>query len=133
MVLLQADAEDLWALANAARYAERYTLAERALKAQRKRFPSSNSARQAAFLLGRLHDEDSGGPDVALGWYEQYLREAPSGPHASDAFGRKMTLLRQWHRQSEALLVAHDYLRRFPGGTYANAARVLVRAETEGK
>jgi TolA-binding protein len=132
-VLLQADGEDLWALANAARYAERYALAERALKAHRKRFPSSSSARAAAFFLGRLHDEDSTGPDVALGWYEQYLREAPGGTHASDAFGRKMTLLRQWHRQAEALLVAHEYLRRFPGGTYANAARVLVRAETGEK
>ena len=31
-------------------------------------------------------------------------------------------------RRTEALVVARDYLRRFPRGTYANAARALVRS-----
>jgi TolA-binding protein len=127
-VLERADSEDLWALANAARYADRFPLARQALTAQRRRFPSSDRARDAAFLLGRLHDADPDGPGNALGWYDRYLAEAPDGAHVSDALGRKITLLQRSNRPAEALAVAHDYLRRFPRGTYANAAQALVRA-----
>ncbi len=127
-VLERADSEDLWALANAARYAGRYPLARQALTAHRRRFPSSDRARDAAFLLGRLHDGDRNGPGDALGWYDRYLVEARDGVHVSDALGRKMTLLQRWNRRAESLAVAQDYLRRFPHGTYANAARALVRA-----
>lgn len=129
-VLLQAESADLWALANAARYAARYELAEQALTMQRRRFPNTAQAREAAFLLGRLHDGDAGGPDQALSWYEGYLSEAPRGAFASDALGRKMTLLERSGRHSQALAVAEEYAQRFPKGTYANAARVLLRAET---
>jgi hypothetical protein len=132
-VLERADSEDLWALANAARYAGRYSLAGQALGAHRKRFPSSDRSREAAFLLGRLHDADPGGPGDALRWYDRYLVEAHDGVGVSDALGRKMTLLQRWKRSSEALIVARDYLARFPRGTYANAARALVRSSTAGQ
>jgi TolA-binding protein len=129
-VLERADSEDLWALANAARYAGRFTLARQALTAQRRRFPSTDRAREAAFLLGRLHDADPEGPGNALGWYDRYLAEAPDGGHASDALGRKLTLLQRSNRTAEALAVARDYLQRFSRGTYANAAHALVRGAT---
>jgi hypothetical protein len=132
-VLERADSEDLWALANAARYAGRYPLASEALIAQRKRFPSSDRAREAAFLLGRLSDGDPDGPARAIGWYDRYLLEAREGVDISDALGRKMTLLQRWNRSADALAIAHDYLRRFPHGTYANAARALVRSSTAGQ
>jgi ferric-dicitrate binding protein FerR (iron transport regulator) len=132
-VLERADSEDLWALANAARYATRYPLARQALSAHRRRFPSSERSREAAFLLGRLHEGDTGGPAEALGWYDRYLAEADSGVGISDALGRKMTLLERWNRHTEALTAARDYLRRFPRGTYANAARALVRSSTTGQ
>jgi hypothetical protein len=76
-----------------------------------------------------LHDGDPDGPGKAIGWYDRYLAEARGGANASDALGRKMTLLQRWHRGAEALDVARDYLRRFPRGTYANAARALVRSK----
>lgn len=129
-VLEHADSDDLWALANAARYAGRYPLAEQALGAHRRRFQSSARSREAAFLLGRLHEQDPSGPADALGWYDRYLREARAGVGVSDALGRKMTLLQRWNRRSEALTVARDYLRRFPHGTYGQAARTLVRSST---
>ena len=132
-VLERADSEDLWALANAARYASRYPLARQALSAHRWRFPSSERSREAAFLLGRLHEGDTGGPAEALGWYDRYLAEADGGVGVSDALGRKMTLLERWNRHTEALTAARDYLRRFPRGTYANAARALVRSSTTGQ
>jgi hypothetical protein len=129
-VLRQADSDDLWALANAARYAERYALAEQALTEQRRRFPGSPRAREAAFLLGRLHDGDRGGPSAALAWYDRYLIEAPEGTYVPDALGRKMTLLERWERRPEAVAQAAEYLRKFPQGTYANAARLLLREGT---
>lgn len=125
--LVEADGDDLWALAMAARYAGRFSLAREALLAHRRRFRLSERAHDAAFLIGRLHDRDSEGPAHALQWYDRYLAEAPGGIHASDALGRKMTLLEQWNRRREALDVAEDYLRRFPRGTYASAARALLR------
>jgi hypothetical protein len=105
-------------------------LAKQALLAQRTRFPSSQRAREAAFLIGRLHDGDPAGPGQALAWYERYLTEVRDGAHVSDALGRKMTLLQRWGRSKEAVSIAREYVRTFPGGTYANAARVLIRAET---
>ena len=127
--LKRADSDDLWALANAARYAGRYPLAEQALGAHRTRFPSSARSREAAFLLGRLHEGDHDGPADALGWYDRYLAES-RGAGVSDALGRKMTVLQRWNRRTEALTVARDYLRRFPHGTYAQAARALIRSST---
>jgi TolA-binding protein len=129
-VMQHADNEDLWAFANAARYAAKYALAEQALTTQRRRFPNSAHAREAAFLLGRLHDGDPAGPDEALSWYARYLSETPRGAFASDALGRKMTLLERSGRHTQAVTVAEEYVKRFPAGTYANAARVLLRAET---
>ena len=47
-------ADDLAALADAARYLRRYDAARGALLAERRRFPSSDHAHAAAFSLGRL-------------------------------------------------------------------------------
>jgi hypothetical protein len=127
-VLERADSDDLWAVANAARYAGRYLLAEQALIAHRRRFASSDRSREAAFLLGRLHEQDRDGPEESLGWYDRFLVEARAGAGVSDALGRRMTLLQRWRRRTEAVAVAQDYLRRFPGGIYAPAARALVES-----
>jgi TolA-binding protein len=129
-VLERADSDDLWAAANAARYGGRYLMAEQALSAHRRRFASSDRSREAAFLLGRLHEHDRLGPAEAIGWYDRFLAEAPEGVDVSDALGRKMTVLQRWNRRTGALAVARDYLRRFPGGTYAPAARALVQSST---
>jgi TolA-binding protein len=132
-VLERADSDDLWALANAARYASRYPLARQALGAHRRRFPSSDRSREAAFLLGRLHEGDPHDRGDALDWYDRYLAEARGGARVSDALGRRMTLLERGNRRTEALVVARDYLRRFPRGTYANAARALLRSSTAAR
>ena len=52
--LADARSEDLAALADAARYLRRDDVARQALIAQRDRFPQSDRAHEAAFLLGRL-------------------------------------------------------------------------------
>lgn len=120
--LAGASLEELAALADAARYAGRGSVAKRVLLAERQRFAGSGPARDAAFFLGRIAEDSGGG---AIEWYERYVAESPRGPYASQAFGRKMMLL---HKQSGAMAakpVASEYLKRYPNGPYAAAARKI--------
>ena len=92
------------------------------LLAERQRFPGSGPARDAAFFLGRLAEDQGGG---AIEWYERYVSESPRGPYASQAFGRKMMLLYKQRGAGAAEPVAQEYLRRFPNGPYAATARKI--------
>lgn len=121
--LATAPLDDLAALADSARYARRTSIARRSLLAERARFPHSAAARDAAFLLGRLAEEDGGG---ALEWYDRYLGESAHGAYASQALGRKLMLVYQEHGADAARALAADYLARFPGGTYAATAKKLA-------
>jgi len=123
--LAEASSEDLSALADAARYRRRDSIAKQALLAQRSRFSGSARARDAAFLLGRLEEVRAGSPRKALDWYERYLEEAPLGAYASESLGRQMIVTQELMGVAAARRVASDYLRRFPTGTYAGAARAL--------
>jgi hypothetical protein len=114
--------EELAALADAARYAGRTSVAKRVLSAERQRFAGSGPARDAAFFLGRLAEESGGG---AIEWYERYVSESPRGAYASQAFGRKMMLLYKQRGASAAKPVASEYLSRYPNGPYAAAARKI--------
>jgi TolA-binding protein len=124
--LTERGSEDLALLADAAHYVRRDDIAEQALLAQRQRFPGSTRAKDAAFLLGRIVEAKPGGAGAALDWYERHLDEAPTGTYASEALGRKMTVLARLHGDAAARPVAEEYLRRYPGGTYARAARAYA-------
>jgi hypothetical protein len=123
--LAAAGPDDIAALADAARYRQREDLARSALRTQRRRFPGSRWSSDAAFLLGRL-EETGQRLGVALTWYERYLIEAPMGAYAAEALGRKMTVLKRLYGDERARPVAREYLRRFPGGTYASTARAIA-------
>jgi hypothetical protein len=125
-VLAGASSEDLAALADAARFRNQDHLARRVLLAQRLRFPGTLRAEEASFLLGRLADGPGGRARDALVWYDRYLREAPSGAYAAEAMGRMMLVLERQQRIGEARTVAAAYLRRFPDGVYARAARAVA-------
>jgi hypothetical protein len=114
--------EELAALADAARYAGRSSVAKRVLMAERQRFPNSGPARDAAFFLGRIAEESGGG---AVEWYERYVSENPRGAYASQAFGRKMMLLYKQRGANAAGPVATEYLSRYPNGPYAAAAHKI--------
>ena len=123
--LRDANGPDLAALADAARYAGRPELAEKAMKMERRRFPGTARAKAAAFLLGRMAD-DSGDAPSGLGWYRSYLAESPSGPFAAEALGRAMLAVEHLQGRGAALPIAREYLGRFPNGTYLLQARAIV-------
>jgi TolA-binding protein len=102
--------------------------AREALLAERRRFPSSSRALDAAFLLGRLEEDSARGPTKAVAWYDEYLSRAPNGTYASEALGRKMIVTSKLAGAAQARPMADEYLRRFPSGTYAGSARALKRA-----
>jgi hypothetical protein len=128
-VLAGASSEDLAALADAARFRNQDHLARRVLLAQRRRFPRTLRAEEASFLLGRLADGPGGRASDALAWYDRYLREAASGAYAAEAMGRMMLVLERQQRTDEARTVAAAYLRRFPDGAYARAARAVASSD----
>jgi ferric-dicitrate binding protein FerR (iron transport regulator)/TolA-binding protein len=122
----EADGPELVALADAARYGGRKYLAERALRAQRTRFPGTPAASTAAFFLGRLAD-DRGAATEGLGWYRRYLTEAPQGAYAAEALGREMVGVSRLSGRQAARELARDYLDRFPDGTYLLAAQAILQ------
>ncbi|HEY3255044.1 MAG TPA: FecR domain-containing protein [Polyangiaceae bacterium] len=118
-----ASSEELFALADAARYRRRSDLARSALLAQRRRFAGSARSLDVAFLLGRV--EESRDRARAIGWYDEYLERAPTGTYTAEAWGRKMVLTNELKGRALARPIAEEYLRRFPTGSYAGAARAL--------
>jgi hypothetical protein len=125
--LAGASSGELAYLADAARYTKRNDLSKQALLAQRQRFAGSRRAAEAAFLLGRQAESQQGAAS-AVSWYDSYLAEAPSGPYAPEALGRKMILVEKMSGRGAAAKVAQEYLLRFPRGMYAPAAEALLRA-----
>jgi hypothetical protein len=117
---------DLRALGDAARYSGNQPLAKRAYATVRSRFPSSGDARTAAFLLGRIAEEQEHSNADAARWYDTYLAEAPGGAFAGDALGRKMVLVSKSQGRDAARPFAVRYLQRFPTGPYAAAARDIA-------
>ncbi len=126
-VLDRSDAPALVALADAARYDGRVDLAARVLLIQRRRFPGTPAAANAAFFLGRLADDGGNAPE-ALEWYRRYLLEQPRGPYASEALGRAMMGVARLSGRAAARDMAEEYLARFPNGTYLLHARQILAA-----
>jgi TolA-binding protein len=126
--LEDAGSEDLFALADAARYRRRADLARAALLAHRRRFPHATRSLDALFLLGRAEElREHGSEAQAIAWYDDYLAQAPRGAYAAEALGRKMILTNQVGGPAGARSIAREYLLRFPTGSYAGAARALQR------
>ncbi|MBN1654235.1 MAG: FecR domain-containing protein [Deltaproteobacteria bacterium] len=117
---------DIVALTDAARYTGERALARRGLLTQRARFARSAEARAAAFLLGRLAD-DQGESEQALRWYENYLQQSPRGAFAAEALGNRLVVLVRSGKANEARAAAIAYLRRFPRGAHAVYANEVLR------
>lgn len=116
---------DLKALGQAARYVGKRALSLRAFSALRERNRGTDAARQAAFFLARLQEEQ-GNQAEALRWLGTYVSEAPRGVYAAEAYGRRLNLTERLRGQAAAVPLAREYLERFPQGAYAQTARALV-------
>lgn len=117
--------QDLQALAQAAHYTGHNALALKTWSRVRQRFGGEQAGRQAAFFMGRIYDQQGNG-QIALRWLNTYLAEAGSDVYASEALGRKLTLVQRLQSKAQAEQVAREYLRRFPQGAYARAAQTLL-------
>jgi hypothetical protein len=112
-------------LADTARLGGESALAIRALGALGRRFPESNEAREANFLLGRVHAL-RGEVSLATHSFERYL--SASGPKAyeSEAMGRLLELYAKGSDRSRAENMARRYLQRSPDGAYRRLAHSLL-------
>ena len=130
-----ASVDELNALADAARYVRRNDVARRTLLAALDRFPHSGTARDAAFFLGGLAEEESGvaARKAALEWYQRYMAESPGGTYAAQALGRQMILVHQLRGAAAARPIAAAYLQRFPSGPYAAPAKKLLQDSTRAR
>lgn len=127
--LMGASSGELTALADAARYTRRYDVARMALLRVRDHFPGTHGSSDAAFFLGRLAEAEPS-PQVALSWYETYLRESSDGAYAGEALGREVALFSKSNR-ARARVAARQYLERFPHGSQAELAKSLVQSVDE--
>jgi transmembrane sensor len=127
-VLARDGAPEVMALAEAARYSHRLPLARRALAAVRDRFPGSPQAQKAAFLLGRMAEDQDGDLVAALSWYGEYLAATPEGPYRDEALGRQMAATQRLSGSGKARSLAEQYLRRYPDGPYAAPARAVLQS-----
>jgi hypothetical protein len=126
-VLAHESAGNVMALADAARYVGQPALARRSLLRLRARFAGSPSAHRAAFLLGRLEEDQTGDVRRALEWYTVYLSDAaPDDVYRGEALGRQMAATLRVHGAERARPFAAAYLERYPHGAYADAARAVT-------
>ncbi len=125
-----ASAGDLRALGDAARLGGSTGRAVQAFGALRKRFPGSAEAAAAAFILGRIAQDQSKDYAGAVGWLSRYLAEQPGGAFAEDALGRLVEAMDRQGDAAGARRTAERYLAAYPGGPHAGyARRVLARAD----
>ncbi|MES1175306.1 MAG: FecR domain-containing protein [Myxococcales bacterium] len=125
--LTESSGPEVAALADAARYTRHDEIARKALLTERGRFGGSRRSVDAGLFLGRL-SEAKRDDRQALRWFDTYLAEAPAGPYASEALGRKMAIVRRTNGDLAARPLARDYLSRYRDGTYAAAARAILNS-----
>ncbi|MDJ0761819.1 MAG: FecR domain-containing protein [Myxococcota bacterium] len=125
-VINRSDVEDLWQLANAARYMHRDALAKQLLLAIRQRFGNSLRGQAATFLLGRVEIELRENPITAQKWFRTYLRENPKGPLREEALGRLMDACHKAGQTAEATDTARRYQSLYPNGAFSEMAQFIL-------
>ena len=116
-----ATAEQLLGLAASARR-QRDARAGSIYSVIRSRFPGSNEAADAAFMLGRTAFHARGFAQAAT-WLETYLRERPDGRFARDASGRLIEAYSALDNEISLRGAANRYLDRYPDGPHAALAQ----------
>jgi TolA-binding protein len=113
-------------VADAARLGGDFQLAARALALLIRQHPRASEARDAQFLLGRVHAL-SGARSAAVRAFEAYLAPGGSTQYASEAAGRLMELYAERGDDARARAMAHRYLTLAPKGPYRRLALSLSK------
>ena len=121
-----ASASDLRALGDAARLGGSPQRAVQAFTSLRARFPGSPEAASAAFVLGRIAQDQTRDPAGAAGWFTRYLSEQPGGAFAAEALGRLVEVEDKQGDEAGARRAAERYLAAYPGGSHAGYAKRVV-------
>ncbi|WP_437821386.1 FecR domain-containing protein [Sorangium sp. So ce1078] len=123
-----ASAGDLRILGDVTRLGGNPARAEQAFASLRARFPGSPEAATAAFMLGRIAQDQSKDYAGAAGWFTRYLSERPGGENAAEAAGRLVEVADKMGDEAGARRAAEHYLAAHPSGPHAAYARgVLAR------
>jgi TolA-binding protein len=122
-----ANAAELLVLGDAARLSGRADRAREALLALRQRYPRDSRRAAAAFALGKVAFDSRGAYGEAAEWFATSIREAPGGPLAREAAGRRVEALRHAGDLAGVRAAATDYLARYPDGPHAPVARSVLR------
>jgi TolA-binding protein len=120
--------DELWIVANSARYIRNNRLADELFQVVRSRFPKSGQARTAAFLIAKFALENGGLTD-AKRWFEIYLDENPDGPLAEEALGRLMNVYSALGDSQEAAVLAEAYLKKYEGGYFTKQAGTIINRQ----
>jgi TolA-binding protein len=121
-----ASAGDLRALGDAARLAGSSGRAVQAFTTLRSRFPGGAEAASAAFILGRMAQDNRRDYGGAAGWFNRYLSEQPGGAFAADALGRLVEVEDKRGDTAGARRAAERYLAAYPGGPHAAYAKRVL-------
>ena len=113
-------------IADVARLGGDLKLAARALGVLLRQYPRASEARDAQFLLGRVHAL-SGDRASAIRAFESYLESGSSRRYANEAAGRLMDLYAERGDTERARAMAQRYLASAPNGPYRRLALSLTR------
>ncbi|MBN1656086.1 MAG: FecR domain-containing protein [Deltaproteobacteria bacterium] len=122
----QANATELWMLADAAHFAGAAKKEAHALILLRNRFPKTSLAALAAYSLGRLEFDNRGSYGKSARWFEVYLEEQPGGSLSREARGRLIEAISRAGDVARARALAAEYLRDYPSGPHAELAKNLL-------
>lgn len=113
-------------VADVARLGGDTKLAARALGLLIRQYPKASEARDAPFLLGRVHAL-SGDRAAAIRAFESYLAPGGSTQYANEATGRLMELYAGRGDEEQAKTMARRYLANAPNGPYRRLALSLTK------
>jgi TolA-binding protein len=113
-------------VADVARLGGDFKLAARALSLLFRQYPRASEARDAQFLLGRVHAL-SGDRASAIRAFESYLERGSSTQYANEATGRLMELYSERGDAEQARVMARRYLSSAPHGPYRRLALSLTK------
>ena len=126
-ILSGADSTDLYLFGDMARLAGEPELSQRAFSSLRVRFPGTQYAAEASFVLGKMaydNDKDFRG---AARWLQTHISEQPEGASVDDAMGLLMMSYERAGDRAAARVAAKEYLERFPSGKSVRQAKTYAK------